>query len=306
MGFVDDYELRGRYEVWARAALAPGDILRRSGLPTDGLYDGLAFDEAALRRAKRVDWVDYCCLSERAEALAGGSARWDRAITESYHRVVPELSAVASALVSPKALLRMVTELLDPIAFPAVEWSYRDLGQDRVSVSMRARPGARACRTFFSGSVAALEGLPGHLGLPNARILTADVSAEHGLIEAELPPSRTVLSRTGKRSRAVYERFMASFVLGYTEDGTPLGATLGNSMPGDDVDGRLAAAAQRWALTARQGDVLALLVRGQANKEIARALECAENTVELHVTQLLKRSGSPSRTHLIAAFWSTL
>lgn len=60
----------------------------------------------------------------------------------------------------------------------------------------------------------------------------------------------------------------------------------------------------RHRLTERKARVLAHLVRGETNKEIAVALDCAENTVELHVTWLLKAAGTSSRAALIARFWS--
>lgn len=61
-----------------------------------------------------------------------------------------------------------------------------------------------------------------------------------------------------------------------------------------------AAASVRWELGRRQADVLALLLRGCSNKVIAATLDCAENTVEYHVTGLLRRSGVKSRAELIA------
>jgi DNA-binding NarL/FixJ family response regulator len=67
---------------------------------------------------------------------------------------------------------------------------------------------------------------------------------------------------------------------------------------------RLHRAARRWRLTPRHADVAGLLARGFSNKQIAAQLSCALHTVELHVTEVLKRSGLPSRGALIAAFWS--
>jgi DNA-binding NarL/FixJ family response regulator len=61
---------------------------------------------------------------------------------------------------------------------------------------------------------------------------------------------------------------------------------------------------QRWSLTPRQTEVLDLLVRGHPNGPIAEQLGCSERTVEIHVTELLRRSGTGSRGVLIAAFWS--
>lgn len=54
-------------------------------------------------------------------------------------------------------------------------------------------------------------------------------------------------------------------------------------------------------LTPRQREVLALLGKGQANKEIARALQLAEGTVKLHVTAILKTLGVNNRTRAVVA-----
>jgi len=66
---------------------------------------------------------------------------------------------------------------------------------------------------------------------------------------------------------------------------------------------RLAEAAGHFLLTPRQTQVLALLMRGHANKTIAVTLRCAENTVEYHVSQLLRRTGTDSRAALVALVW---
>lgn len=71
-----------------------------------------------------------------------------------------------------------------------------------------------------------------------------------------------------------------------------------------DEEELLARATARWCLTPRQRQVLSLLARGLANKEIARDLNCAEVTVEFHVTGLLKRCGADNRTVLAARFWN--
>lgn len=69
---------------------------------------------------------------------------------------------------------------------------------------------------------------------------------------------------------------------------------------------RAATLARRWGLTRRQREVLLLLARGYANKTIATALACAENTVELHVTALLSKAGVENRSTLVARFWVDL
>ena len=63
-------------------------------------------------------------------------------------------------------------------------------------------------------------------------------------------------------------------------------------------------AASAWKLTRREAQVLELLLRGQSNKAIASSLKCAESTVELHVTRVLRKSGASSRMELASRFWS--
>ena len=51
-------------------------------------------------------------------------------------------------------------------------------------------------------------------------------------------------------------------------------------------------ATHSWALSPRQAEVLELLVTGASNRTIADSLKCAESTVEMHVTTLLKKSST--------------
>ena len=50
------------------------------------------------------------------------------------------------------------------------------------------------------------------------------------------------------------------------------------------------------ALTGRESEVLKLLSRGQANKQIARELHIGEKTVKTHVSKILMKLGVRSRT----------
>jgi DNA-binding CsgD family transcriptional regulator len=66
---------------------------------------------------------------------------------------------------------------------------------------------------------------------------------------------------------------------------------------------RVGEMAKRWTLTPRQGSVMALLVEGLANKEIAMRLGCSVGTIENHVTCILRRAKVTSRAALTASFW---
>ncbi|HEY4393429.1 MAG TPA: LuxR C-terminal-related transcriptional regulator [Polyangia bacterium] len=68
--------------------------------------------------------------------------------------------------------------------------------------------------------------------------------------------------------------------------------------------GRLERVAAEWRLTPRQVEVVALVARGYANKEISASLDCALHTVELHVTEILRRAGLQSRAALVAQIWA--
>ena len=59
--------------------------------------------------------------------------------------------------------------------------------------------------------------------------------------------------------------------------------------------------AQDIRLTARQTDVLALLVQGKSNKLICRALDLAEGTVKIHMTAILKALKVANRTQAVIA-----
>ena len=54
-------------------------------------------------------------------------------------------------------------------------------------------------------------------------------------------------------------------------------------------------------LTARQLEVLALLLEGKNNKLIGRALDLAEPTVKSHVSAILRALGVISRTEVVLA-----
>ena len=74
----------------------------------------------------------------------------------------------------------------------------------------------------------------------------------------------------------------------------------GQKAPGDKLPGEPSAAALATleGLTPRQHDVLRGIVRGLANKEIARELDIAEGTVKIHLAALFAHFDVRNRTEL--------
>ena len=56
-----------------------------------------------------------------------------------------------------------------------------------------------------------------------------------------------------------------------------------------------------WTLTPRQQEVLALLVQGKSNREIAEAMGLSENTVKVHLAAIFRVLGVSSRTEAFLA-----
>jgi DNA-binding CsgD family transcriptional regulator len=290
--------VEGSHEVWARGVIAVVDMAKHAGVPVAALFDGLPFDDAGLRKRRHVAWDHYCEIADRVVAHVGLD-RVEELVETTFHLGIPEVRALAGGLVSPKALYRFMLELVNPIMFPMIQVRYDDLGENRVRLDLRLTPGSRPSEPFFRGSLGGIRGMCHHLDLPAAEVVHADIGDDHLVVELELPPSRTLLTRARRRVRAALK-----VVLGHTADGVPLEVTFGDTS-GDAIDPRLDRAIALWHLTPRQAEVLRLVVRGDSNKDIARVLSCAESTVELHVTQLLRRSEAGSRTQLVAQFWTT-
>ena len=101
--------------------------------------------------------------------------------------------------------------------------------------------------------------------------LMKDIAAQpllmalRGLRRGELAVSRKVLSR-------------------YVEELRPLHAPRGGDMEGIEV-----------TLTYREIEVLAALGNGESNNEIAQRLSISENTVKIHVHNILRKLDLPSR-----------
>src|ERR1700733_3686486 len=127
--------MEGAHEVWARAVVGVVDLAIYAGVATDDLFDGLEFDDAGLRKRKRVRWDDYCTVMERIAQRVG--PRFEELAEGTFHQVVPEVRALAGAMIAPKTLYRIVVGIMDPILYPPTACTYEELGGDRIHIDLR-------------------------------------------------------------------------------------------------------------------------------------------------------------------------
>jgi len=145
--------------------------------------------------------------------------------------------------------------------------------------------------------------------IPAATFIIGGSSIEHanarGRILLDRERTATVYSlRESMRTRSPDAPFALTSVERPGLLPTALAVLRGGRPGSGEIGLSLAAFSARHALTPRQGEVLALLARGCANKTIAHRLGLAEGTVEEHVTLLLHKAGVDSRAALIAKFWT--
>lgn len=294
-------ETSAEHQVYARAVWIVLDLATGAGLDVEAICEGLSFDPRSVRRMKKVAWDEYAMLVERAEEVAGGAENVSAIARREYYRGAPELKALAGLVVSPKTLYRFIFEVLDPILFPPVAWSFEDLGTNRIRLTARTRPGVRPCGAVMRATTAPIEVLPCVIGLPPAAV-DAQVDATCSVWTVTLPEAKRLRNAGRTLSLGALSRVLNAVVLG--SDEANMSATL--FAQGGAREERLELASQKWQLSRRQTEVLAILADGKTNKEIGAHVGCAEATVEQHVTQILERAGCPTRTILIARFWTEL
>lgn len=59
-------------------------------------------------------------------------------------------------------------------------------------------------------------------------------------------------------------------------------------------------------LTRRESEIVILIVGGQRNKDIARELSIAENTVEQHLVHIYQKLNVQSRVELVSFYYRCL
>ncbi|MEG1493985.1 MAG: helix-turn-helix transcriptional regulator [Gordonibacter sp.] len=76
-----------------------------------------------------------------------------------------------------------------------------------------------------------------------------------------------------------------------------------NPVVRQQIEDLLPAFCERHGMTAREREILALVLQGKDNQNIASELQLALGTVKAHVHNILKKTGHASRQELTRSFW---
>lgn len=236
----------------------------------------------------RVPWDDVAELCEQIDAACGGDEVVYRKFAAAMSAHAVELRGLAAAAVDAETLLRLVFAI-SSWAYPAMLVQTR-FGRRRVELTLKLPRWQRSCAAYFRLSPVCTAYTLTMLGLPPCKYESRP-GPRGGSYTFMLPPSKTVAARGRHVARRLRLQGLEWFQLAQLEFRS-LWSGRKHSARTADIEA--------WGLTPRERDVLVHLTAGLQNKDIAAQLGCAPRTVEIHVTHILRKSGTSGRTELVA------
>lgn len=306
----------------------PASVLRvasQKGLDAERLCEGLGFRPGHLDDRGRVSWGDFATLLDRVlEALGPEGMEDVGACVCTGYSLYRQLAAL---FFDVRRLYEVATLEVPRRLYPGIVDSRLNWHSDgSVEGHWMGHAGYRVPAALGYASLGTYKTLPRHLGLPDAELISAHVGVQETRLHVMPPASRTLATRFRRLARKA-ERLIPSLIATAAHHDRAPGlhaepvvpsevAPARNVVPareqgvqGGDGASRLGQkldeAVAAWELTARQRQVLALVIEGLANKEIAARLECSVGTVENHLTALYRQARVDSRAALAAKFWGT-
>jgi DNA-binding CsgD family transcriptional regulator len=294
-------------EVMGHAPVWMATMARAHGKFPEAALARLPFTEAELKTTgTRIDWSAFVDFMEPFEVACGGPAALTEGAEKQYAGHALDHFPVLGLVVAPRDLCRFIHRAVFPRAYGGAVRATDENDRDgRLRIRMEIVEPHPPSLPFFHACEGSIRGIPHLFGQPSAEVV-AEIEPRRATFLVRFPPARTITSRL----RRVLLRQRLDAVLDDTESNwTELGrlrSELEQSKrpaPGAAFDACYSRVVTAWGLTPRQLEVVAELVRGASNKEIAERLGLALHTVEVHVTEVLRRTGHSNRSALVAAFW---
>jgi DNA-binding NarL/FixJ family response regulator len=145
-----------------------------------------------------------------------------------------------------------------------------------------------------------------HVTLMDLRLPGMNGSETTQAIRAEDPAARVIVLSTYAGDEEIYTALQAgamAYLLKSVERAELIQAirkaALGQRHIPAEVAGRLAGRVARSQLSARELDVLRLMVTGKRNRDIGTVLDISEGTVKIHVSSILGKLGVSDRTEAV-------
>jgi DNA-binding CsgD family transcriptional regulator len=135
-------------------------------------------------------------------------------------------------------------------------------------------------------------GAKGHVEFAN-RLGALRLSSDRATVERELASS--LAPRSEERPFDLHPLGLGG--------APPLFLAMRSATPTRALEARLAEARTRWGLTPRHVSLVRLLARGDPNKDVATKLGLSVGTVEVYISEILRRAKVESRLQLVAKLW---
>jgi DNA-binding CsgD family transcriptional regulator len=258
---------------------------------------------AALSAAPRWrSWPDFALRLDAIDEEPEGGGRLQR-LGARLFAGEPFLGAVGAVLPEVHPFSAWVIDNLVAPAAPVHVFRYEVASAAAARVTVTTLAPHHLSRGWWPLCAGLLEGLPQHLGLPPSAISyrAQDRSCVYSLA---LPPADAPRKLPARASREEELRAAVAGIDDLREHLVEQVRLAGVAPPRVTFEEKVAGSARGWRLSPREAEALACVVRGLSNKETAAELGCAITTAELHVTRVLRKSGSSSRVQLTARFWS--
>ncbi|HMI86454.1 MAG TPA: response regulator [Polyangiaceae bacterium] len=177
--------------------------LERLKMDVRPLIAGLPVSEQELRApGGRIDWDVWVDLTERLEASLGGPEGLEQfSLLSTAAPGMHQFQRVAQLISSPAALYRLNSRWGIPNQYRHARSECVELAPDRLRVCISIPENYRGSVAVFHAALGVLRGLPKIVGMPEAEILSRELSPHRMTAIIKPPPPRTVFSYARRLSR---------------------------------------------------------------------------------------------------------